>query len=77
MCHTKLNGPLPEGVVQIHAQAPLAEAVDEAASFLPTAAPPEGFPAEDGGYMGHGSVVLVGGDPGKPEIKLPRGIIVH
>ena len=42
------------------AHAVLAGDVDEKADFIPTTAPPEGFPAEDGGYRGSGAVIQIG-----------------
>lgn len=52
--------PVPDPRLVKGATVTLAADVDEKAAFLPVAAAPEGFPAEDGGYMGDGTVLQVG-----------------
>lgn len=37
----------------------LAADIDDTTDFVPTPAPPEGFPAEDGGYTGDGAVIQI------------------
>lgn len=51
--------PKPDPRLFKDAWAELAETVDEKATFIPTAAPPEGFPTEDGGYMGKGMCIQI------------------
>lgn len=52
--------PVPDPRLVKGAAATLAADVDAATNFLPTAEPPEAFPAEDGGYEGQGTVLQVG-----------------
>jgi len=52
--------PKPDPRLFKDAWAELAEDVDEKATFIPTTAPPEGFPAEDGGYTGKGTCIQIG-----------------
>ncbi len=54
--------PTPDPRLFKDAQAELAADIDDNADFLPTAALPQGFPAEDGGYMGNGTFVQVGNE---------------
>jgi len=52
--------PVPDPRLVKGAAIPLAADVDAAADFLPTAAAPQDFPAEDGGYRGEGTVLQIG-----------------
>ncbi len=54
--------PVPDPRLVRDAFADLAGDVDEKADFIPTAGPPEAFPAEDGGYEGHGAVLQIGSE---------------
>ncbi len=51
--------PVPDKRFVKGASAVLAADVDEKADFIPTAGPPDGFPAEDGGYRGRGAVLWI------------------
>ncbi len=51
--------PVPDPRLVKGASNELAADIDDTADFLPTVAPPEGFPAEDGGYMGDGTVIRI------------------
>ncbi|MCR4414245.1 MAG: hypothetical protein NUV77_17650, partial [Thermoguttaceae bacterium] len=52
--------PVPDPRLVKAATTELAADIDAKAAFLPTAEAPEKFPAEDGGYMGDGTVLQVG-----------------
>jgi hypothetical protein len=52
--------PVPDRRLVHGAVATLAAGVDEKATTLPTAESPQGFPAEDGGYEGSGTVLQIG-----------------
>lgn len=52
--------PVPDPRLVHRAKIALAADVDEKADFIPTAAAPEQFPAEDGGYEGDGAVLQIG-----------------
>jgi hypothetical protein len=52
--------PKPDPRLFKDAWAELAAEVDERADFIPTAGPPQGFPAEDGGYEGNGTFIQIG-----------------
>ncbi len=52
--------PVPDDRLVRDAFARLGADVDATADFLPTASPPEDFPAEDGGYLGRGAVIQIG-----------------
>jgi len=69
--------PVPDRRLVTGATAALAADVDERAAFLPLDAAPEKFPAEDGGYMGKGTVLRVGDELiwyGKRSLKPPFGM---
>jgi len=51
--------PVPDRRLVVDAQADLVAGVDERADFIPMVGPPTGFAAEDGGYMGRGTIVRV------------------
>jgi hypothetical protein len=57
-----LVSPVPHDQIYTDVTAELAAALDEKATFVPTVKPPAGFPAEDGGYDGHGAVLRVGNE---------------
>ncbi len=52
--------PVPDPRLVKGASAELAAAVSAEADFLPLTATPDGFPAEDGGYVGDGTVLQIG-----------------
>ncbi|MHB8952316.1 MAG: CIA30 family protein [Pirellulaceae bacterium] len=52
--------PVPDSRLVKDAFVPLAADVDETTDTIPTTAAPEHFPAEDGGYMGKGTVLQIG-----------------
>jgi hypothetical protein len=52
--------PVPDARLVKGATATLAADVNATTNFLPTTAPPEAFPAEDGGYEGQGTVIQIG-----------------
>jgi len=52
--------PVPDPRLVKGATAKLAANVDPQSDFIPTAAAPDGFPAEDGGYTGAGTVLQIG-----------------
>ena len=51
--------PVPDPRLVKGANVELAAAIDEKADFIPTAAPPDAFPEEDGGYNGEGTVIQI------------------
>lgn len=54
--------PVPDPRLVKGAAGALAADVDGKANFLPLAAPPAGFPEQDGGYTGDGTVIQVGNE---------------
>ncbi len=54
--------PVPDPRLVKGASCELAADLDEKVDFFPTTAAPEGFPAEDGGYEGDGTVIQVGNE---------------
>lgn len=52
--------PVPDPRLVKGASATLAADVDATSKFLPLTTPPTNFPAEDGGYMGQGTVLQIG-----------------
>lgn len=54
--------PVPDPRLVKDATAELAADIDEKAAVIPTSVAPEGFPAEDGGYMGDGAILQVGNE---------------
>jgi len=52
--------PKPDPRLFKDAWAELAADVGEQADFIPTVGPPQGFPAEDGGYRGQGTFIQIG-----------------
>ena len=52
--------PVPDPRIVKDFTAELAADIDASGSDVPTTAPPEAFPAEDGGYMGSGTVLQIG-----------------
>ncbi|MBN1421562.1 MAG: DUF4091 domain-containing protein [Planctomycetes bacterium] len=52
--------PVPDPHLVEDAGAEIAGDVDEKADFIPTAEAPAGFPAEDGGYTGKGTIIRIG-----------------
>jgi hypothetical protein len=52
--------PVPDGRLVKGASATLAADISATTNFLPVTAAPEQFPAEDGGYMGQGTVLQIG-----------------
>lgn len=54
--------PVPDPRLFRDASAELAGDVDAKATFIPTIAAPEKFPAEDGGYDGDGAVIQIGNE---------------
>jgi hypothetical protein len=54
--------PIPDPRLVRDASAELAANVGAKAAFIPTTAPPEKFPAEDGGYDGDGAVIQIGNE---------------
>lgn len=51
--------PVPDSRLVTKANVALAEEIDAAATFIPTVEAPAGFPTEDGGYMGEGTVLRI------------------
>lgn len=51
--------PVPDPRLVKGARIELAEDIDEKADFVPTVHTPEGFPEEDGGYRGDGTVIQI------------------
>ena len=69
--------PVPDRRLVLVATATLAADVDDKADVLPTVTAPAGFPAEDGGYEGDGSVLRVGDELisyGKRSTSPPYGL---
>ncbi|MCX6908997.1 MAG: hypothetical protein NTY01_13280 [Verrucomicrobia bacterium] len=54
--------PVPDARLVRDASAELAGDMDAKATFIPTTAAPERFPAEDGGYDGDGAVIQIGNE---------------
>lgn len=54
--------PVPDPRLVKDATVALAADIDEKADFLPTLAAPEGFPEDDGGYTGDGTVLQIGNE---------------
>ncbi len=54
--------PVPDPRLVRDASADLAADVDAKATFIPTTAAPEKFPAQDGGYDGEGAVIQIGNE---------------
>jgi len=52
--------PVPDKRLVKGVSAVLAKDIDEKTDFIPTTQPPQGFPAEDGGYRGNGAVLWIG-----------------
>ena len=52
--------PVPDPRLVKDASIELASDIDETTDFIPTATAPESFPAEDGGYMGAGTILQIG-----------------
>jgi len=52
--------PVPDPRLVLGAKTALAADVDEKTDFIPAATAPDAFPAEDGGYMGKGTVLRIG-----------------
>ncbi len=68
--------PVPDARLVRGAATTLAADVDAEATFLPTDTAPDGFPAEDGGYEGDGTVLQVGDELiayGRRSLDGPRG----
>ncbi len=57
--HDPYVWPKPDPRLVKDAWAELAADIDAKADFIPTTAAPEGFPAEDGGYRGHGTYIQI------------------
>jgi len=68
--------PIPDPRLVKDAWTELAADVDEKTDFIPTVGPPQGFPAEDGGYRGQGTFVQIGDELiqyGKLQTEPPYG----
>ena len=68
--------PIPDARLVTKATVPLASNVDASATFIPTSVSPKGFPVEDGGYMGDGTIIRIGDELvkyGTLSLKKPYG----
>lgn len=70
--------PVPDPRLVLGAKGTLAADIDEKADFIPLEAAPEGFPEEDGGYTGKGTVLRIGDELiayGERKLDAPFGFV--
>lgn len=70
--------PVPDPRLVLGAKGKLAADIDDKADFIPLEAAPEGFPEEDGGYNGAGTILRIGDELiayGERSMEAPFGFI--